>query len=75
MDFSESEDSETSSEDLDRALSANEARENLSPLGWGEYEFFKYGDESLNFGRFPLDRFSPNAAFRFMLAKKIGNPE
>ena len=75
MDVSESKDSAISSEDLDRAFIADEARGNLVPLGWEEFEFFTYGGESLNYARFPLDQFSTNAAFSFMLAKKIGKPE
>ena len=75
MDPSQSEYAKTHPEVLDDGLSEDEARDNLSPLGWGEFEFFKYGDESLNYGRFPLDRFSVNSSFRFMLAKKVSNPE
>lgn len=32
--------------------------------GWGDFDFSKYGDEKLNFGRFPA-RFEPSASFSF----------
>ena len=75
LDGSESQHAKANPESMDNALTETEARDTLSALGWGEFEFFKYGDESLNYGRFPLDRFSVNSTFRFMLAKKVGNPE
>merc|ERR1712159_887497 len=44
---------------LDSALSAAEAKETLSGLGWGEFNVSRYGEEDLNFGRYPLDKFPP----------------
>ena len=71
MDASKSEHAKTNPEVLDNALSEDEATSTLTPLGWGEFEFFNYGDETLNYGRYPLDRFSPNYSFRFLICKKI----
>ena len=35
-----------------------------------EFEFYKYGEEGLNFGRFDTNKFPPSAAFSFMVARK-----
>lgn len=56
---------------VDNALSEEEARTELTKNGWNEFEFFKFGDEDLNFGRFPTEKFSPSAAFSFCVCKKI----
>lgn len=35
-----------------------------------DLEVFKFGEEALNFGRYDLEKFQPNAMFSFMVAKK-----
>jgi len=56
---------------MEPALSVDEATRTLTELGWGELEFSKFGDEKLNFGRFPTDRFKPTACFSFLVCKKL----
>jgi methyltransferase (TIGR00027 family) len=53
------------------ALSAKEATSTLAPLGWGKFEVTKFGEEKLNFGRFPLDKFQPTASFSFLVCRKL----
>jgi len=55
------------------ALSAAEATSILTENNWGELQFFKFGDEKLNFGRYPTDRFKSCAAFSFLLATKLAS--
>merc|ERR1711920_1144002 len=55
---------------LAAALSQEEATSTLSPLGWSGFERSKFGDEALNFGRFPNDKFEPTASFSFLICKK-----
>ena len=52
------------------ALSEEEARKELGERGWGDFKFYAYGDEALNFGRFPNEKFGPSAAFSFCVCKK-----
>ena len=47
-----------------------EATATLTELGWADLEFSKYGDERLNFGRFPTGKFEPSAAFSFVVCRK-----
>lgn len=35
-----------------------------------DLEFYKYGEDGLNFGRFDAEKFPPSAAFSFMVARK-----
>jgi methyltransferase (TIGR00027 family) len=35
-----------------------------------EFEFYKYGEDGLNFGRYDTAKFPPSAAFSFMVARK-----
>ena len=51
-------------------LTREEAQRHLQEYGWKELQFWKFGDEGLNFGRFPLDQFKPCAAFSFVVAVK-----
>lgn len=53
-----------------QALSTEEAKQRLGEGGWDELQFSRFGDESLNFGRFPTARFPPNAGFSFVVAVK-----
>lgn len=57
--------------DNEHALTKEEAEKTLTELGWGEFEFCKYGEEKLNFGRFPTDKFEPKASFSFVVCKKL----
>lgn len=70
MDASESESAKTQPGSLENALSVEEATGALTEHGWDNLEFAKYGDEQLNFGRFPADRFKPSAAFSFCVCTK-----
>ena len=54
----------------DNTLGEAEATATLTELGWADLEFSKYGDERLNFGRFPTDKFEPSAAFSFVVCRK-----
>lgn len=56
-------------------LSREKATEELAGLGWTDLRFSKFGDDSLNFGRFPTDRFSPKAAFSFVVATKTAGDD
>ncbi|CAK9069006.1 unnamed protein product [Durusdinium trenchii] len=58
------------SEQAKFALTREEAEEALTQGGWKDLQFWKFGDEGLNFGRFPLDQFRPCAAFSFVVAVK-----
>lgn len=71
MDASESQKAKDDPSVLGPALSLEEAKGVLSPLGWSEFEASKFGDEKLNFGRFPLDKFEPKATFSFLVCKKL----
>lgn len=35
-----------------------------------DFEFYKYGEDGLNFGRFDTTKFQPSAAFSFMVARR-----
>lgn len=52
-------------------LTTQEAVEHLTTLGWKDLVFAKFGDETLNFGRFPTDKFKPCAGFSFVIATKV----
>lgn len=52
------------------ALSVDEAKAALAEGGWDGLRFSRFGDESLDFGRFPKDRFGPQAGFSFVVATK-----
>ena len=54
----------------DNTLGEAEATATLTELGWADLEFSKYGDERLNFGRFPTGKFEPSAAFSFVVCRK-----
>jgi len=71
MDASESNKAKEDPSVLDHALSAEEATSTLSELGWGEFVISKFGDEALNFGRYPSDKFKPCASFSFLVCKKL----
>jgi len=71
LDGSESEAAKANPALLEHALSAAEASSTLSESGWGEFLFSKYGDDKLNFGRYPVDKFKPNASFSFLICKKL----
>jgi len=49
--------------------SPDSLRAHLEPAGWRDFQFFVFGDDSLNFGRFPADQ-EPNRAFSFMVCTK-----
>ena len=38
--------------------------------GWTDLRFWKFGEDGLNFGRFPLDKFKPSAAWSFVVCVK-----
>ena len=54
----------------DNTLGEAEATATLTELGWADLEFSKYGDERLNFGRFPTGKFEPSPAFSFVVCRK-----
>ena len=54
---------------LNSALSQEEARKELGERGWGDFQFFAFGDDALNFGRFQGDK--PNLSFSFCVCKKL----
>ena len=72
MDASESEASKAHPGALDNALSRAEALELLTAGGWDTdtIQFYRFGEEKLNFGRFPLDKFKPTASFSFCVCFK-----
>lgn len=49
-------------------LSESQLREHLG-TSW-DFQFYKFGDDALNFGRYNSEKFQPNAMFSFMVAKK-----
>lgn len=51
-------------------LSKAEATETLTENGWDHIRFWKFGDDELNFGRFPTDKFKPSASFSFLVCVK-----
>jgi methyltransferase (TIGR00027 family) len=55
---------------LDNALSVEEAARELTTHGWLELQFSMFGDEKLNFGRYPTEKFQPSASFSFCVCKK-----
>lgn len=55
---------------LSNALSIDEATRAFTSNGWSHLEFFHYGDEKLNFGRYPIDRFKPTKSFSFVVCVK-----
>ena len=59
---------------LVNALSREEATKELTRHGWTELQFSKFGDDKLNYGRYPLDRFKPSASFSFCVCKKAVGP-
>lgn len=72
MDASESAAAKDNPALLKMALSPNEITSILGELGWLNFEFSKFGDEKLNFGRYPVDRFKPSASFSFVVCEKVG---
>mmetsp|Transcript_34371 Transcript_34371/g.94683 ORF Transcript_34371/g.94683 Transcript_34371/m.94683 type:complete len:293 (-) Transcript_34371:71-949(-) len=67
---SDSEFSKSNPVALANALSVDEARSELTSNGWSQLEFSHFGDEKLNFGRFPSDRFRPSVSFSFVVCVK-----
>lgn len=55
---------------LDAALSQTQVTQALTEHGWEGLEFYKFGDEGLNFGRFPNDKFEPRGTFAFCVCTK-----
>lgn len=53
---------------LEHALSVEDATRALTEHGWANLEFARFGDDKLNFGRFPTDKFAPSAAFSFCVS-------
>jgi len=51
-------------------LTKEEAIRELTSHGWENLEFSHFGDDKLNFGRFPTDRFKPKTAFSFCVCTK-----
>jgi len=49
-------------------ISEMQLRDHLG-TSW-DFEFYKFGEDALNFGRYDLDKFSPNPMFSFMVAKR-----
>mmetsp|Transcript_97607 Transcript_97607/g.304060 ORF Transcript_97607/g.304060 Transcript_97607/m.304060 type:complete len:342 (+) Transcript_97607:61-1086(+) len=70
MDASHSESAKGNPQALASALSVAEATEDLTKRGWEGLEFAVFGDDRLNFGRFPSDRFKPSPAFSFCVCRK-----
>ena len=58
---------------LNSALSQEEARKELGERGWGDFQFFAFGDDALNFGRFQGDK--PSLSFSFCVCKKLSKGE
>lgn len=52
------------------ALSTAEATSILEECGWNNLLFSRFGDETLNYGRYPTDRFEPSASFSFVVCSK-----
>ena len=69
MDASQSAAAKANPAALDNALSQEEATRELTRHGWVDLRFSRFGDETLNFGRYP-ERFEPSAAFSFCVCKK-----
>jgi len=69
LDGSESEAAKANPAILANALSVEEAKQALTENGWENFEFSKFGDAKLNFGRFPADR-KPSASFSFCVCTK-----
>jgi len=51
-------------------LSVDKAERLLTDAGWAQLEFSRFGDERLNFGRFPTQRFEPTPYFSFVVCVK-----
>merc|ERR1719291_1180923 len=49
------------------SLSTDDATSALQDGGWSEFEFSRFGDETLNYGRFPTAKYSPSATFSFVV--------
>lgn len=71
MDASESEAAKSNPGALDAALSVEEIMQTLPGLGWEQLQFSRFGDERLSFGRFPADKFKPQASFSFLVCTKV----
>jgi len=52
------------------ALRTDEAKATLVDGGWQDLVFSQFVDETLNYGRFPTDRFPPQAGFSFVVCVK-----
>jgi len=70
LDGSESEMAKEHPSLLENALSTEEATSELTSKGWSQLEFAHFGDDKLNFGRFPSDRFTRNVSFSFVVCFK-----
>ena len=53
------------------ALSQGDATATLEENGWDNLIFSRYGDETLNYGRFPTDKFKSSASFSALLSISI----
>ena len=53
-----------------QALSKELATAVLTQHKWGELVVSRFGDETLNFGRFPTDKFPPQESFSFLVCVK-----
>lgn len=56
---------------LPATLSTDDATSTLEGSGWSELVFSRFGDETLNYGRFPTGKYRPSATFSFVVCKKI----
>jgi len=52
------------------ALSQEDCSAALTEGGWDGIEYFRFGDSTLNYNRFPTERFGPQSAFSFCTASK-----
>ena len=52
------------------ALFRTQAEELLEKNGWTDLKFQRFGDEFLNYGRYPLDKFEPSTSFSFVVCTK-----
>lgn len=69
-DFSDCPDITSSQDHIKNSLSHAKAEQELTRLGWVNLHFSKFGEDELNFGRFPTDRFTPKACFSFVVGTK-----
>jgi len=55
---------------MDAALAVAEAESELTAHGWENLQFSHYGNDNLNFGRFPSDKFERKTAFSYVVCTK-----